>query len=383
MVRKSRVVVPALLGLALSISALAGPPAQAAPVLTPAVAPAVLPLVSPLPVDTGAKLTVNPVAYGGSVVADFSKGQTVKKRPVMLQAQRPDGSWTNVVAKALKMDSKGVVVFKLGIGDTTIYRAVAGRYKKKKSEVVTPSRWSAWKLDKSYDFNGTNLDADWASRNEGSFAAYGRNCAAPFASNVAVSGGYVHLKLTNGNRADIAAARAAGCVTSKYKVYRNAMISTDGAYSISKGIMAAKVKFPRTRGLHNGVWLRSRNSEIDMVEAYGYPKGRGVTHAWHGYSPTRVIKEHKRIGNKSKKWWSQAHIYSVEWNSQRVTYRIDGAITKSVSRGSAYKPLGGESYFLVISSLTSEFDQRAHKVTASELGSTTTSVDWVKAWANK
>ena len=161
------------------------------------------------------------------------------------------------------------------------------------------------------------------------------------------------------------------------------MISTEGAYSLSSGIMAAKVQFPRTRGFHNGVWLRSTDSEIDMVEAYGYPKGRGVTHAWHGYAPERVIKEHKRIGNKSSKWWSQPHIYSVEWNSARVTYRIDGTITKSVGRGSAYRPPVNDSYFLVISSLTSEFDQRAHKVSTKELRSTTTSVSWVKTWVTK
>lgn len=248
------------------------------------------------------------------------------------------------------------------------------------ANVVMPVASSGWKLVRNYEFDGSALDDEWAPRNEGSYEAYGRNCAAPYANNVTISGGTVKLKVTKGTKANVKSAKAAKCKTTKYKVYRNAMIGTQNSFGLSSGIIAARVKFPRTRGLHSGVWLRSATSEIDMVEAYGYPRGRGITHAWHGYFAKRVIKEYKRIGSKSKAWWSQYHVYSVEWDSQKVIFRIDGSITKAVSRGSSYYPPSNETYFLVISALTSEFDQRTHRMSSKELKATTTSVDWVKAW---
>lgn len=356
----------------------------AAPVLAPVVTPAALPLASlgALPVDSKATIVVSPVAFGatGGVQVKFGKSNVVKKRPVELQLSWDSVTWSKVATA--KMDKKGAVTFKTSPASGGTYRAVAAVYKKK-SEVATKSVTNL-SLTRNYEFTGTAEDAEWKHRAQG-FDAYGRNCAAPIESNAVMGGGFATLKLTRGSADDIALAKAAGCNTKKYSVYRSGMVSTEGAFTMKTGILAAKVKFPLVRGLHNGVWLRSSgspSSEIDMVEAYGYPKGRGITHAWHYYGAnnSRAIKEYKKLGGKSKSWWKAWHVYSVEFTPSKLVFRIDGTVTKTVSRGSKYYPPADSEYFLAMTALASEFDQNNHKITNKEIGSTKTTVDWVRAW---
>lgn len=382
--RKWQAVVPAILGLALSASVLVGPGqvAVAAPVAVPrAVAAAVPPVIA---TDTGASLVINPVADGGGIVATFSKKQRTKNRPVTLQLTANGGvTWANV--KTVKMTSKGVATFKVSIIYAASYRAVAAKYKSKKTVVTTKTRTSAWTLDRTYDFKtGEALNADWQPRLEGSFSTKGRKCSAPRGANTSKSGSYATLKLTKEAPAAVTKAQVAECqksiksqkFSSKTKkkllksttMYRNAMLGTEGRYKVSTGIVAAKVKFPKNRGMHAGVWLQSReNSEIDMIESYGY--GKGITNVVHVKG--KEYKVYKK--NTSKSWWNKAHIFSVEWTTKQLIFRMDGKVTRKFT-----KTTPKADYFLVMSLLSSDWE--LDKLTSPKAAM---SVDWVKVWKTK
>jgi len=367
--RRWNLIVPAAVGLALSSSLLVAPPAQAAaPVLAPAVASAAVPLATlgAVTEDSGASIWVSPVAYGatGGVQVKFSKANAVKKRPVELQVSSDSVTWAKV-AKA-KMDKKGLVTFKITPLSGATYRAVAEPFKKK-AEVATPAKANLT-LTREFGFGGSSLEAEWTTRFDGVYSAKGRNCSAPWASNSVVSGGAVKLSMTvEKEAANIAAAREAGCSSKKQKtIYRNAMLTTEGLFSLKTGAVSARIKFPKQRGVHGGIWLQSHGGpEIDMIESYGL--GKGFTNVYHLNG-----KEYKVYKKSPKSSWFKAyHVFSVEWNSSQVVFRVDGNITKTVK-----KNLTGTDYFLVMSQLSSDWElNKAKKTTA------TMTVDWVKVWA--
>jgi beta-glucanase (GH16 family) len=370
--------------LALSSSLLVGPGqvAAAAPAVVPAAAP-----VSPVPpaVDAKSSLSINPVADGGGIVATFSKAYRLKNRPVTLQVSTNSGlTWAPV--NKVKMTSKGVATFKVGINDTASYRAVADAYKSKKTAVATKLASSKWLLDRTYQFTtGAALNTEWQPRMEGRYTALGRKCSAPYASNAVIGGDYASLSLTKEKNAAIIKSQLSDCTksingtksfSSKTKkkllksvpLYRNAMVSTENRYSVRTGIVAARVKFPKNRGMHAGVWLQSNSrSEIDMIESYGY--GKGITNVVHvNGKENKVYKK-----NTKSSWWKGYHVFSVEWTTTRVIFRMDGKVTKSVA-----KTTPGTDYFLVMSLLSSDWE--LDKLTSP---SAKMSVDWVKVWKTK
>jgi len=397
--RLMKVARPLVLGLAVTASLLAAPGGSAQAV-APAVVPVAPQVVIPLPAptdantDTGSGMWVGPVAYGagGGLYVDFSKSVTVKNRKV--QFQRWDGvtgKWA-AVGKYVKMSSAGVAVLKAMPSLSISYRALALQTKyKKKVKLATPSKVavSGWTQVRNYFDGNAAFDAEWTTRNDGRFDAKGRSCSAPNPLNRVVSGGTVSLLVSKEYNATTKAKAKAACdrsiratrtYSSKQKkslikktpIYRNAMMSTDRKYSAKTCIVAARIRFPKNVGMHSGVWLQSgAGSEIDMIESYGY--GKGVTNVVHLNGHEYKLKSLKM---KSKKWWSQYHVFSVEWTLTRVTFRIDGAVTASKALRTP-----NTNYFLVMSNLSSDWE--LGKIKDSQLKSARMSVDWVKVWATK
>jgi len=388
-----KTVVPAAAGLAMAASMLVGPSAavQAAPLVP--LASTVVPAPVDASTDPGSVLRVNPVAYGtgGSLFVDF-KAAAVKNRKV--QFQRWTGTeWVSVGA-LIKMKSSGVAILKTTPDVEAAYRALAVQITyKRKVRLATPSNIASSPLSavKNYGFDVDGaLDADWATRNDGRFDAYGRVCSAPHAANSVVSGGKVTLAVSKiaSPSAEVKSGCAKGIMATrsyskkqkkalikKNPVYWNAMLGTQDSFMMKTGIVAARIKFPKNTGMHSGVWLQSGvRSEIDMVESYGY--GKGITNVVHVNGKENKLYKAKM---KSKSWWSKYHVFSVEWTRNtlgltKLVFRIDGAVTKSKS---LWTP--DANYFLVMSNLSSDWE--LSKIKDSQLKSAKMSVDWVKVWS--
>jgi len=272
-----------------------------------------------------------------------------------------------------------------------------------------------WSLAFEDNFSGADFNsAAWSRTYQD--GVQGRWCSATQDSNGSVSGGVANLTM---RRADAAttliindktkvwqadAKKAAIAAANKLKgkakakalkaakalptngcpkgVFGNARVSTegDGNFHIKTGILAAEVSFPVGQGMHGGVWLQSNSdSEIDMVEAFGYRKGiQNVLHVGKYDTPEARKWVAKSTVNK-KAWWSKPHLFSMEWTRSQVTFRVDGTVTKVEK-----KALPDAEYYLVLSMLSSDWE--TPRLTKPVNGGTkaklpaSMKVNWVKAW---
>jgi hypothetical protein len=400
--------------------------AQAQPV--PLAAPAVLPTATPV---FNGWLTLNPVAnsLGGSITATLTDTAKVKGRPVTLQSSVDAGvTWSPIAKlKAVKLDSSGKAVFKVTpSGDPAVsYKAVAAAYKykvKKKAKTAVavethPKKLSEqWKLAFEDNFSGTDFNsAYWARTANGHYGVESRWCSAPLDANGSVSGGRASLTMSKANSATTkainaqtiakqkAAKAAAIAAANKLKgkaktkalkaakalktngcptgVFGNARVSTEGGkFKMKTGILAAEVTFPVGQGMHGGVWLQSTSdSEIDMVEAFGYRKGiQNVLHVGK-YDTPEAKKWVAKSSVKKYDWWKKSHLFSMEWTRTQVTFRVDGAVTKVEK-----KALPDAEYSIVLSMLSSDWETGRLKKPVSggkkAVLPASMKVNWVKAW---
>ncbi len=176
-------------------------------------------------------------------------------------------------------------------------------------------------------------------------------------------------------------------------VYDNAMISTEGRYTLSAGTVVAKVKFAVGQGSHAAIWLQAPSGEeIDIIEAYGY--GRGVTSVIHRRVGTELRKEPsvEKAGyvavkpSRSLKWWSQWHTVAVTFDAGTISFYLDGVRTQR------FKGMAGD-FALMVSQLSSEWETQRIKKPSVRSGSgvkastvkkkplpTTFQVAWIRVW---
>jgi glycosyl hydrolase family 16 len=354
-----------------------------------------------VPLGTGAGLAVAPVDYGGSTLvrASFAAADRASRRPVALQ-RRAGSSWEQLAVTP--MSGSGAAEFLVpGAGDS--YRAVALAASGAAKPVATPTakagdQWSGV-LDTGFD--GGSLKRPWDYRLTDVYDAGGRWCSAPRKANVAVRKGTVRLTMSKASKAvsTRVAASARGkqaragekVVGCPQGVFDNAMVSTQGRFTVSSGIVAARVKFPRTPGAHASVWLQSdAGQELDMIETFGH--GRGVTNVIH-VKGIKMPADGKDAYVASKlvadpAWWDAWHTVSVEWDRRSVRFRLDGRLTRELKVN-----LAPANYFLVISLLSSDWETYRLKRPDARPGSGVNAadvakpklpfsmqVDWVRAW---
>mgnify|MGYP002585837656 CR=1 FL=1 len=176
-------------------------------------------------------------------------------------------------------------------------------------------------------------------------------------------------------------------------VYDNAMISTEGTYSVSAGTVVARVKFAPGQGSHAGLWLQAPGGdEIDIIEAYGH--GRGVTNVIHRRVGSTLRKEPavdkdayvaaKTVASSS--WWSKWHTVAVTFDSGKISFYLDGVRTRQL------KGMAGD-FALIVSQLSSDWETYRISGPDSRPGSGvdvadvaeptlpfSMEVDWVRAW---
>lgn len=357
-------------------------PASPSPSGSPSASPSPSPSPSPVvPVkDPDAKLRVSPIDFDGNtlVVAQFA----AREAGATVTLQRKSGKkWTELATA--EQDAKGRAEFLVPAGDGD-YRAISVG----EDAWVTPAAAAddQWTKVLSSEFNGTSLPKPWDFADTGSYRTGGRQCSAAYPSNVKLAEGNLVLSLTEEKKAaNKTAAKKAGCKHDRY--FRNATVSTGKAgVTMRTGTVAARIKFPEQQGMHGSVFLLSPDlvSEIDIIEAYGF--GAGITNVVH-----RGGKRYPADANDTyvhaevvsdREWWDDYHVFSVEWTTKEVVFRVDGVETRRIKPSSLK-----DDYFVYLSLLASDWEQRrfenpvrnAEGVTPSELPARMY-VDWVRAW---
>ncbi len=357
---------------------------------------------STLALETAARVWLNPVAKTASV----SFGKLYKSRVVTLQTRTTsdDAAAWKKAGKATKLSSSGKATFTLsGIYDSVSYRAVVDKTSSKIAKASSPTTLAAqWATTLNEGFTSSSLGAGamWVDRGVNDQLAT-RLCSVPSSdpnvrsvtdgklitgvakyksgtfysdivakANAKAAAAYEEAmaaakKLSRSKRAAAEkAAKAArkavyGCPNG---VFKNTAITTGGNSSgftvdtAKPGILTARITFPKAQGMHGSLWLQStdgKGGEIDFIESFGF--GSGITSYVHvpkksgGFTKVGGYVLTSKKNNKS--WWAKAHDYSIEWTASTFTFRVDGAITRTIKR-----TLPNASYDLVASLLTSDWE---------------------------
>ena len=236
------------------------------------------PSVESVAVDADASLTLNPVDYDGESIAVARFSKAVEGASVSLQHKESD-TWKEIATGT--QDEDGKVEF-LASREDGEFRAVTHASERDGDLTSTPTADTAtqWTYALRTEFDSAELPQPWRYSITGSYEAGGRQCSAPYPSNVKLKGGKAVLSMTKEtDAAKIAASKAAGC--DKGEHYRNGLLDTVSTFTMRTGVVAARIKFSEEQGAHAGIFLLNGDlsAEIDVIESYGY--GKGLTSVVH------------------------------------------------------------------------------------------------------
>lgn len=321
----------------------------------------------------------------GALVATFTPADPGRKVTLEKQVRR---GW-KVVATSTE-DAWGSAAFSPGAGTYRARTTSDGRTWVTGS--VTTSRWHAEFED---TFSGTTLDTTvWNDQRREHESVYApRTCARVDAAARRVADGVLHLGVAAdpariGLPCSYTSTRSSG--TSPYLL--NSQVSTEYTRFFQHGIVAARIKPQRAKGIHSGFWMlpagtkyadgnAAAGTEIDIMEFFGETDrgnediGSHVHYyeaGWEKVSLGDTFPAARRILSKKRDWWDEFHVFSVEWTPTSYIFRVDGREyyreAKAVSQAQQY---------LVLSALTSDYE--LGELTADELGQTA-QVDWVRVF---
>ena len=257
---------------------------------------------------------------------------------------------------------------------------------------VTSTRWQPQFED---TFSGTTLDTTvWNDQRREHESVYApRTCARVDAAARQVGGGVLRLGVAPDPA--LAAQPCAytttrGSGTSPYLL--NSQVATEQTRFFRHGIVAARIKPQRAKGMHTGFWMLpagttytdgtpAAGTEIDVMEFFG-ETGRGndtigshvhyYEAGWNKVSLGDTYPTARRVLGEHRDWWDEFHVFSVEWTPQAYVFRVDGREyyreTRAVSQAEQY---------LVLSNLTSDYELA--ELTPDELDDTA-QVDWVRVF---
>jgi beta-glucanase (GH16 family) len=321
----------------------------------------------------------------GSLLATFSPAQPGQR--VVLEKKVARG-W-KVVAKATE-DQWGSAAFAPGRGTYRARTTSGGRTWA--TGQVTTSRWTPEFED---TFSGTGLDTTvWNDQRREHESVYApRTCARVDAAARRVEGGVLHLGVAPdparvGLPCSYTSRGAAG--TSPYLL--NSQVATEHTRSFRHGIVAARIKPQRAKGMHSGFWMLPQGTtyvdgvpaggtEIDVMEFFGETGRSDETigshvhyyePGWDKVSLGDMFPTARRSLGKNRSWWQEFHVFSVEWTPSEYIFRIDGREYYREAKAVSQTP-----QYLVLSNLTSDYE--LGELTADELGDSA-QVDWVRVF---
>ncbi len=129
-----------------------------------------------------------------------------------------------------------------------------------------------------------------------------------------------------------------GFVTPEGKAFDfiSGRINTLRKVEFTYGSMAARMKLPAGSGLWPAFWAMGsakpwpENGEIDIMENVGEPDWTSVALHGPGYSgDTPLVSKKQFAQDNSATGW---HIYSVDWTSDGLSFKLDGELMYQVTR---------------------------------------------------
>lgn len=321
----------------------------------------------------------------GTVVATFTPADP--GQPVTLERLT---TWGWRAVDTAREDAWGSAVFSPGRG-TFRARTTSGS-RTWLTGSVTTSRWSPQFED---TFSGPTLDPtvwnDQVREHESVYAP--RTCARTDAAARRVEGGVLHLGVAPdpalaGTPCDYTSRGVSG--SSTYML--NSQVATEYTRYFRHGIVAARMKLQRAKGMHSGFWMvpagtkyvdgsPAGGTEIDVMEFFG-ENGRGsesIGAHVHYYEPDwqkvsfgDIFPTARRSLAPGREWWDEFHVFSVEWTAREYVFRVDGRVYYRLPKAVSQVP-----QYLVLSNLTSDYELA--ELTPEEYGDTA-EVDWVRVF---
>lgn len=321
----------------------------------------------------------------GSLLATFSPAAPGQR--VALE-KKVRGGW-KVVATA-RADAWGSAAFSPGRGS---YRARTTSHGRTWStRTVRTQRWTPEFED---TFSGSDLDATvWNDQKREHESVYApRTCARTDPSARRVEGGVLHLGVAaDPARVGMPCSWTTGRKSGTSPYLLNSQVATEHTRAFRHGIVAARIKPQRAKGMHSGFWMLPQGTtyvdgvpeggtEIDVMEFFG-ETGHGdetigshihyYEPGWNKVSLGDMFPTARRSLGSNRSWWQEFHVFSVEWTAREYVFRIDGREYYREPKAVSQVP-----QYLVLSNLTSDYE--LDELTADELGDTA-QVDWVRVY---
>ena len=349
-----------------------------------------------------------PIAQVGSSPASPAAARTVISatfRPAragreVILTRKHRGEWRSVDKATLDRSGRAEFTARtLVAGEPVEYRVTALGYKglsQHNTAVVLSTEWGD--PDFVDEFAAPALDARWDHRIQFHNPWGGRSCSKGSPDAAAVVGGALRLSVLP----DPAA--LAPCtpsdelgqplqpVAGPFSFRLNGNVSTQYSADFTYGVAAARMKMQEGRGQHASFWLQPRGllkagttpwgAEIDVVEWYGSDDRRGgLTSTVYRPAPTgekiRIATDFgdpdQYLAGRSDSWWTNYHVFSVEWTPTEYVFRIDGRETWRTSEGISHHP-----QFMILSLLSSDYELDEHG--DESLIDEHMYVDWVQFW---
>jgi beta-glucanase (GH16 family) len=321
-------------------------------------------------------------ARAASVVGVVRFSPAKRGRQVVIQRRLPGGIWRTVTVK--RQSAAGTVTFVAASArgyDAYAYRGVARRAPGLPTVRASGVSTASWRLRFSDEFGGTSLDLSrWSYRALGQTTTR-RTRSVSAKDAVVVRDGILRLLVKKSpagpNR------------------FLNGHIATQGKFSFTRGVAAARIRFERGKGQHGAFWMqptvarkvpgdpRASGAEVDVAEYFGagYRNG-GLGSFLYNYGILDDEGKPRRMGAVFPQatamlpgrddWWKSYHVFSVEWTPTSYIFRVDGRRHWRTSAG-----VSGVSEFLILSLLTSDYE--LPRLSRNSLPSRMY-VDWARVW---
>jgi beta-glucanase (GH16 family) len=322
---------------------------------------------------------------GGSILATFTPANPGQK--VTLERRTKKG-WKRYATA--REDAWGSAAFAPRRGTYRAYTTSNGRMWI--TGTVTTERWTPEFED---TFDGTDLNASvWNDQKREHESVYApRTCARTDPAARRVEGGVLKLGVAaDPERTGTPCSYVSKGVAGSSTYMLNSQVSTEYTRSFRHGIVAARMKPQRAKGMHSGFWLLPNGTkyvdgvpeggtEIDVMEFFG-ENGRGTetigSHVhyyeanWSKVSLGDYFPTARRALTQGKSWWDEFHVFSVEWTANEYIFRVDGREYYREGKAVSQVP-----QYLVFSNLTSDYELK--NLSADKFGSTA-DVDWVRVF---
>ena len=321
----------------------------------------------------------------GTLVATFTPASPGQRVTLERRTRR---GWKSV--SSAREDAWGSAAFAPRTGTYRARTTSGGR-----TWVTGKVTTTQWQPEFEDTFSGTALNTSvWNDQKREHESVYApRTCARVDPSARRVSDGVLHLGVAldpalAGTPCNYTSPRSSG--TSPYLL--NSQVATEHTRFFKHGIVAARIKPQRAKGMHSALWMLpsgtkyadgvpAAGTEIDVMEFFG-ENGRGTetigSHVhyyeanWQKVSLGDNFSTARRSLGKGRSWWNEFHVFSVEWTPTEYIFRVDG---REYYRESA--AVSQANQYLVLSNLTSDYE--LGELTANEL-SDTAQVDWVRVF---